>query len=122
MVLVSVLKKMFASCIFTDSRRRNLEPSVQAIVDQTESVNHQFLSHFSHKDVFGLDFLNRGKHKVRDGMSYTPEVFTYRQVGVLMASLNHTVPVATEPLLCTLPCFTTVLSGQVLSPLEQVPM
>ena len=26
-----------------------------------------------------------------------------------MSSLNHTVSVATEPLLCTLPCFTTVL-------------
>ena len=42
-------------------------------------------------------------------MSCFPEMFTYRQVGVLMASLNHTVSVATEPLLCTLPCFTTVL-------------
>ena len=42
-------------------------------------------------------------------MSCSPEMFTYRQVGVLMASLNHTVPVATEPLLCSLPCFSTVL-------------
>ena len=42
-------------------------------------------------------------------MAFTPEVFTYRKVGVLMASLNHTVSVATEPLLCTLPSFTTVL-------------
>ena len=42
-------------------------------------------------------------------MSCTPEVFTHRQVGVLMASLNHTVSVATEPLLCRLPCFSTVL-------------
>ena len=87
----------------------NLKPSVQAIINQVEFVDHQSLSHFSHKDIFGLYFLNRGEHKVRDGMSYTPKVFTYRQVSILITSLYHTVPVATEPVLCTLPCFTTVL-------------
>ena len=38
-------------------------------------------------------------------MSCSPEMFTYRQVGVLTASLNHTISVSTEPLLCTLSCF-----------------
>ena len=42
-------------------------------------------------------------------MSCSPEVFTYGQVGVIMASLDHTISVSTESLLCPLPCLSTVL-------------
>ena len=42
-------------------------------------------------------------------MTCTTEMFTHRQAGMLLASLHHTVPVATESLLSTLPGLTTIL-------------
>ena len=42
-------------------------------------------------------------------MTCTTEMFTHRQAGMLVASLHHTVPVATESLLSTLTGLTTIL-------------